>query len=75
MSRQKEQKQKSEFCVAKTDSKTVISLQTSQELGTIQILNKVTSEEDNKKEKDRKSMESADIEKKIEMIAGKSGKS
>ena len=61
--------------MAKTDSKRVISLQTCQELGTIQILNKVTSEEDNKKEKDRKSMERADIEKKIEMIAGKSGKS
>ena len=41
-------KQKSEFYVAKTDSKTVLSLQTCRELGMIQILNEVTSKEDNK---------------------------
>ena len=40
----------------------------------IQILNEVTSKEDNKKEKDGTSMERAGIEKKVEMIAGKSGK-
>ena len=40
----------------------------------IQILNEVTSKEDNKKEKGGTSMEGADIEKKVEMIAGKSGK-
>ena len=40
----------------------------------MQILNKVTSKEDNKKEKDGTLMERADIEKKVEMIAGKSGK-
>ena len=67
-------KQKSEFYVAKTDSKTVLSLQTCKELGMIQILIKVTSKEDNKKEKDGASMERTDIEKKVEMIAGKSGK-
>ena len=67
-------KQKSEFYVAKTDSKTVLSLQTYRELGMIQILIKVTSKEDNKKEKGGASMERADIEKKADMIAGKSGK-
>ena len=67
-------KQKSEFYVAKTDSKTVLSLQTYRELGMIQILIKVTSKEDNKKEKGGASMERADIEKKVDMIAGKSGK-
>ena len=67
-------KQKSEFYVAKTDSKTVLSLQTCRELGMIQILIKVTSKEDNKKEKGGASMERADIEKKVDMIAGKSGK-
>ena len=36
--------------------------------------NEVTSKEDNKKEKDKASMERPDIEKKVEMIAGKSGK-
>ena len=35
--------------------------------------NEVTSKEDNKKEKDKASMERPDIEKKVE-IAGKSGK-
>ena len=45
-------KQKSEFYVVQTDSSTVLSLQTCRELGMIQILNKVTSKEDNKKEKD-----------------------
>ena len=44
-------KQKSEFYVAKTDSKTVLSLQTWRELGMIQILNEVTSKEDKKKRK------------------------
>ena len=37
-------------------------------------LNEVTSKEDSKKRKDGTSMERADIEKKVEMIAGKSGK-
>ena len=46
-------KQKSDFYVAKTDSKTVLSLQTCRKLGMIQILNKVTSEEDNKKEQEQ----------------------
>ena len=67
-------KQKSESYVAKTDSKTVLSLQTCRELGMIQILNEVTSKEDNKKEKNETAMERADIEKRVEMIAGKSGK-
>ena len=40
----------------------------------IQILNEVTSKEDNKKEKDGTSMERADIEKKVKMIADKSEK-
>ena len=40
----------------------------------IQILNEVTSKEDNKKEKDGTSMERAGIEKKDEMITEKSGK-
>ena len=40
----------------------------------IQVLNKVTSKEDNKKEKDGTSMGRADIDKKVQMIAGKSGK-
>ena len=40
----------------------------------IQILNEITSKEENKKEKHGTSMEGADIEKKVEMIAGKSGK-
>ena len=40
----------------------------------IQILNEVTSKEDNKKEKNETAMERADIEKRVEMIAGKSGK-
>ena len=44
-------KQKSEFYVVKTDSKAVLSLQTCSELGMIQILNEVTSKEDNKKKK------------------------
>ena len=44
-------KQKSEFYVAKTDSKTVLSLQTWRELEMIQILNEVTSKEDKKKRK------------------------
>ena len=57
-------KQKSEFYVTKTDSKTALSLQTCRELGMIQIFNKVTSNKDNKIEKDRTSMERADIEKK-----------
>ena len=61
--------------MAKTDSKTVLSLQTCSELGMIQILNEVTSKEDNKKEKNETAMERADIEKRVvEMIAGKSGK-
>ena len=60
--------------MAKTDSKTVLSLQTCRELGMIQILNEVTSKEDNKKEKNETAMERADIEKRVEMIAGKSGK-
>ena len=60
--------------MAKTDSKTLLSLQKSRELETIQILNQVTSKEDNKKEKDGTSMERTDIKKKVEMIAGKSGK-
>ena len=47
----RDEKQKSEFYVAKTDSKTLLSLQTWRELGMIQILNKVTSKEDNKKKK------------------------
>ena len=67
-------KQKSEFYMAKIDSKTVLSLQTCRELGMIKILNKVPSKKDNKKEKDGTSMERADIEKKVEMIADKSGK-
>ena len=45
-------KQKSEFYVAKTDSKTVLSLQTCRELGMIQILSEVTLQQDNGKEKD-----------------------
>ena len=40
----------------------------------IQILNEVKSKEDNKKEKDGISMERVDIEKKVQMIAGKSEK-
>ena len=60
--------------MAKTDSKTVLSLQTCRKLGMIQILNEVTSKEDNKKEKNETAMERADIEKRVEMIAGKSGK-
>ena len=44
-------KQKSEFYVAKTDSKTVLSLQTWRVLGMIQILNEITSKEDKKKKK------------------------
>ena len=60
--------------MAKTDSKTVLSLQTCRELGMIQILNEVTSKEDNKKEKNETAMERANIEKRVEMIAGKSGK-
>ena len=40
----------------------------------IQILNEVTSKEDNKKEKGGTSMERTDIEKKVEMIAAKSRK-
>ena len=40
----------------------------------VQIFNEVTSKEDNKKETDGTSIERADIEKKVEMIAGKSGK-
>ena len=60
--------------MAKTDFKTVLSLQTCRELGMIQILNEVTSKEDNKKEKNETAMERADIEKRVEMIAGKSGK-
>ena len=67
-------KQKSEFYATKTDSKTVLSLQTCRKLGMIQILNEVTSKEDNKKEKDGTSMERAGIEKKDEMITEKSGK-
>ena len=67
-------KQKSEFYLAKTDSKTVLSLQTCRELEMIQILSEVISKEDSKKERDGTSMERADIEKKVEMIAGKSGK-
>ena len=57
-------KQKSEFYVTKTDFKTALSLQTCRELGMIQIFNKVTSNKDKKIEKDRTSMERADIEKK-----------
>ena len=67
-------KQKSEFYVAKTDSKMVLSLQKCRELGMIQTLNKVTSKEANKKEKDGTSMERVDTEKNVEMITGKSGK-
>ena len=40
----------------------------------MQILNKVTLEEDNQKEKDGTSMERAHVDQKVEMIAGKSGK-
>ena len=67
-------KQKSELHVAKTDSKAVLSLQTCRELEMTQILNQVTSKEGDKKQNDGTSMESAYIEKKIKMIAGKSGK-
>ena len=67
-------KQKLELYVMKTDCKTILSLQTCREFGMIQILNEVTSKECNKKVKDGTSMERADIEKKVEMIAGKSGK-
>ena len=66
-------KQKSEFYAVKTNSKTVLSLQTCRELRMIKIPNEVTSKED-KKEKDGTSMERADVEKKVELIAGKSGK-
>ena len=67
-------KQKLELYVMKTDCKTVLSLQTCREFGMIQILNEVTSKEYNKKVKDGTSMERAGIEKKVEMIAGKSAK-
>ena len=56
----------------KADPKAVLTLQTCRELGMIQILNELKSKEDNKKEKDRTSMERVDIEKKVQMIAGKS---
>ena len=67
-------KQKLELYVMKTDCKTILSLQTCREFGMIQILNEVTSKECNKKVKDGTSMERADTEKKVEMVAGKSGK-
>ena len=67
-------KQKLELYVMKTDCKTALSLQTCREFGMIQILNEETSKEYNKKVKDGTSMERVDIEKKVEMIAGKSGK-
>ena len=56
----------------KADPKAVLTLQTCRELGMIQILNELKSKEDNKKEKDRTSMERVDTEKKVQMIAGKS---
>ena len=60
--------------MVKADSKTVLTLQTCRELGMIRILNELKSKEDNKKEKDGTSMERVDIEKKVQMIAGKSEK-
>ena len=60
--------------MVKEDSKTVLTLQTCRELRMIQILNEVKSKEDNKKEKDGASMERIDIERKVQMIAGKSEK-
>ena len=60
--------------MVKADSKTVLTLQTCRELGMIRILNELKSKEDNKKEKDGTSVERVDIEKKVQMIAGKSEK-
>ena len=60
--------------MAKTDSKRVLSLQTCRELGITQILNEVTSKEDNKKGNDVTLMERANIDKKVGIIAAKSGK-
>ena len=45
-------KQKSEFYAVKTNSKTVLSLQTCRELRMIKIPNEVTSKEDKKKKKE-----------------------
>ena len=66
-------KQKSKFYVVKTDFKRILSLQTCRELWIIQILNEVTPK-DHEKEKHGTSMEKADINKKVEMIAAKSRK-
>ena len=65
-------KQVSTFYVVKTDFKTELSLQTCKILGTTQLLDEVTSKEDQKLEPIGASMERVDIEKKVTMITGKS---
>ena len=46
-------KQKLQFYVVKTDSKTVLSLQTCRELAVMQILNEVTPKEEKKIKKEK----------------------
>ena len=62
----------SAYYVLKTDFKTELSLQTCKILGMIQLLDEVTSKEDQKQEPTGASMERVDIEKKVKMITGKS---
>ena len=71
--------EQSEFYIVKTDSKTVLSLQTCKSLGIIQILNEVKSlkqqdEKGDQVEHQSNRADESEIKKKVVRIAGKTGK-